>query len=150
MNLNQYNEIIEFAIEREREAVKFYRSLQQKVKFSAQVTMLKELEAMEEGHIKVLEELQKKGPGNVGEKTVETLKIADYLVEKEPSDNMSFQDIVVIAMKREEKAEMLYNDLAGRMEGDERSAVLKRLAAEEAGHKLRFEKIYDEVVLKDN
>ena len=36
---------------------------------------------------------------------VEDLKISEYLVEQEFNEDMSYDDIVVMAMKKEEKAE---------------------------------------------
>lgn len=151
MNIQDFNQTIDFAIEREQEAVRFYHDLQDKARFSAQKTMLKELQSMEEGHIKVLEGIRKKGMDEVqNPKSVPDLMISDYMVEVEPSDNMSYQDIILIAMKREEKSYKLYMDLASRFPGTDLENLLKRIASEEADHKLRFEKLYDEEVLTDN
>ena len=47
MNKDKFNEVIDFAVEREKEAVQFYADLQKQVKFQAQKEMLKELEDME-------------------------------------------------------------------------------------------------------
>jgi rubrerythrin len=63
---------------------------------------------------------------------------------------MTYQDILIVAMKREEASKNLYTDLAARLESREAQQVFQRLAQEEASHKLKFEKLYDEQVLKDN
>jgi rubrerythrin len=63
---------------------------------------------------------------------------------------LTYQDIVIIAMKREEASRNLYADLAERFAGSDTGALFSRLSAEEAEHKLRFEKIYDDEILKDN
>jgi len=55
MTEKDFNEILDFAVEREKESVRFYRDLQQEAKFKDQIDMLKDLEAMEMGHIKVIE-----------------------------------------------------------------------------------------------
>ena len=46
MTTQEFNEILDFAVAREREAVQFYRDLQQEAKFQDHREMLKELEAM--------------------------------------------------------------------------------------------------------
>lgn len=150
MTPEKFNEIIDFAVAREKEAVKFYQELQERVKFAAQIEMLKELEDMEKGHISVLESIRKKGAGRLQSKVVTDLKISDYIVRVEPSPQMSYQDILIVAMKREEASQRLYREMASRFMGTEAEPLFERLAAEEAQHKLRFEKLYDEEVLRDN
>ena len=46
MTKEKFNEVINFAISGEKEAIKFYQELQEKVKFQAQIEMLKEFEDM--------------------------------------------------------------------------------------------------------
>ncbi|HCX73602.1 MAG TPA: hypothetical protein DHM37_07785 [Candidatus Cloacimonas sp.] len=151
MNADKFNEIINFAVARERDAVEFYQDLQKKAKFKAQKEMLKELENMEKGHIITLNKLRKKGFAIVSEKKeVPDLKISNYIVNVATSENMTYQDILIVAMKREEASKNLYTDLAARLESREAQQVFQRLAQEEASHKLKFEKLYDEQVLKDN
>ena len=143
--------IIDFAIDRELEAVDFYKELQELVKFQSQKNMLLELQHMEEGHVTTLENILKEKIENIQLKDeIKDLKISDYLVEKEPSNNMNYQDILIIAMKREENSTKLYKDLAEKVSDEQIKKVLIRLSQEEAAHKLRFEKLYDEVILKEN
>ena len=146
-----FEEIINFAMDREREAVEFYKDLQTKVKFKTQKDMLLELQHMEEGHITVLKNLLNKEYETIQLKDeIQDLKISDCLVEKEPSNNMDYQDILIVAMKREEKSTKLYKDLAGQVDDEQTKKILLRLSQEEAGHKLKFEKLYDEEILKEN
>ncbi len=150
MNRKNFDKIIDFAVEREKAAVVFYRELQGKAKFEAQKEMLKEFEEMEKGHITVLENIRKKGFVKIEQKEVQDLKISDYTVSIEPYDDMDYQDILIIAMKREESATKLYKDMAARFQGTDIQKLFLRLSAEEAGHKLRFEKLYDDDILKEN
>jgi rubrerythrin len=146
-----FKKIIDFAIDRELEAVDFYKELQELVKFQSQKNMLLELQHMEEGHVTTLENILKEKIENIQLKDeIKDLKISDYLVEKEPSNNMNYQDILIIAMKREENSTKLYKDLAEKVSDEQIKKVLIRLSQEEAAHKLRFEKLYDEVILKEN
>ena len=150
MKKEKFNEIIDFAVQAEKDAVEFYSDLQTKTKFQAIKDMLKEFEMFERGHIVQLERIRKEGLENLVEKEIHDLTLSDYLVEGEPSDDMDFEDIILIAMKREEAAKNLYETFAAKMEGTEVQKLLLRLAADESEHKLKFEKIYDDKVLKDN
>ena len=84
------------------------------------------------------------------EQEVLDLKISDYLVEVEVNDNISYQDALIIAMKRERAAYELYSDMAAKVPDSHLKEVLEGLAKEEAKHKLFFEAEYDERVLMDN
>jgi rubrerythrin len=150
MNKDDFKAIMGFAIEREREAVEFYQDLQERTRFSSQKDMLKDLEMMERGHITVLTNLQDRGAENIDHKHVEDLQISEYLVKEEPQGDLSYQDILIVAMKREEASKNLYADLALRYKGTEMEGIFNRLAAEETGHKLKFEKLYDDEILRNN
>jgi rubrerythrin len=84
------------------------------------------------------------------EKEVLDLKVSDYLVEVDASDNISFQDALIVAMKRERAAFQLYRDMAEKVSDTEVKRVFLGLAKEEAKHKLFFESEYEERVLKHN
>jgi len=150
MTKEKFNEVINFAINGEEEAVKFYQKLQQRTKFKARKEMLKDLENMEMGHIVILENIRSKGMKDVTVKKVINLNISEYVVDIVPYDNMTYQDILIIAMKKEEQAVNLYTDLAGNFPGTELETLFLKLAAEEIGHKLQFETLYDEHVLREN
>ncbi|MGZ3514943.1 MAG: ferritin family protein [Syntrophales bacterium] len=51
-------------------------------------------------------------------------------------------------MKNEEHSVKLYNDLQESCMNEDLKRLFKFLANEEAKHKLKFEKIYDEEILK--
>lgn len=150
MDLKKFNEIIDFAVAREKEAIKFYQDLQNEVKFDAQKDLLKSFEDMEQGHVDILENIRNTKFENIKVPAVDDLKISNYVVDLEPSPDMSYQDIIVMAMKREEAANKLYTALAEQVGNDEIKKLFQKLASEEAKHKLHFEKIYDKEILTDN
>jgi rubrerythrin len=150
MDLKKFNEIIDFAIAREKEAINFYQGLQKEVKFDAQKDLLKSFEDMEQGHVDILESIRNMKFENIKVPEVDDLKIANYVVEIEPSPDMSYQDIIIMAMKREEAANKLYTAMAEKVGNAEIKKLFEKLASEEAKHKLHFEKIYDKEVLTDN
>ncbi len=150
MTKEKFNEVINFAIAGEKEAIKFYQELQEKVKFQAQIEMLKEFENMEKGHVLILENIRNKGFEKIEIKEVIDLHISDYIVDTEPSEDINYQDILIVAMKKEEVAKKLYTDLAKQFSLSESGKLFERLAAEEAEHKLHFETLYDDEILKEN
>jgi rubrerythrin len=77
------------------------------------------------------------------------LRISDYVVASAPGPDISYQDALILAMKKEKAAFRLYNDLAGLADDEGLRDLFLALAQEEAKHKLRFEVEYDERFLKD-
>ena len=144
-------DIINYAVEKEQEAADFYHDMASKIKHPALVKELRNIAAMEEGHRDKLLKLEVQETAKLAPKNVADLKIADYLVDKEPNDEMSWQDILTIAMKRELSAKNLYTTLSKMFEKDKNiSNLFSHLASEEAAHKLYFEKIYDDEILTGN
>ncbi len=150
MTTQEFHEILDFAVQREQEAVSFYRELQKEVKFKDQIQMLKELEAMEMGHIVVIESVRKKGVSESDIQKVPNLKISEYLTADVDNLDLTYQNILIKAMKREETSVKLYSEMSTRFHDNEISTLFRKLASEEAQHKYRFEKIYDEWISSGN
>ena len=148
--MTEFEKIIEFAIEREMSAVTFYRELQTLSRFKAQAEVLKEFEMMEHGHVALLENVKKRR--GFKEKSAKPIDIAlsDYLAAGEPAEDMSFQDILTIAIKKEERSMALYDRLADEMSSTDEHHIFERLASEEAGHKHHFEHLYETEISPDN
>lgn len=144
MDIVEFNEIIDFAVAREQEAVSFYHDLASGAKFNAHKEMLSEFEAMEMGHIIMLENIRKNGVASGEIKKVANLKISEYLSTEAADLDLSYQNLLIRAMKREEASLKLYSELSRRFADPELQKLFAQLAAEEAGHKLRFETLYDE------
>ena len=150
MTIQEFNEILDFAVQREQEAVSFYRDLQHHVKFQDQIQMLKELEAMEMGHIIVIESIRKKGVVESEIYKVPNMKISEYLTVDVDSLDLTYQNVLIKAMKREEAAVKLYTEMSIKFGDSDVSTLFRKLASEEAQHKNHFEKIYDEWINKGN
>ena len=150
MSVQDFNEILDFAVQREEEAVLFYRDLQENVKFADQKKMLKELEAMEMGHIVVIENIRKKGSYLEEVKAVPNLKISEYLVSDVEDLDLSYQNILIKAMKREEASFKLYSEMSVKFGDSEIATLFRKLASDEAKHKLIFERYYDEWISAGN
>ncbi|HPF08200.1 MAG TPA: ferritin family protein [Candidatus Cloacimonadota bacterium] len=150
MTIIEFNQILDFAVEREKEAVDFYKQLQNEAKFTAHKEMLAELEAMEMGHIVVIESIRQKGVDPQDIQKSPNLKISEYLTRELDAEELSYQNILIKAMKREENSFKLYTQMSLKFPDQEISTLFRRLAADEAKHKLHFEKLYDDFIQSGN
>ena len=76
------------------------------------------------------------------------LKISDYLVEEPPSAEMTFQDLLIFAAKKEQSAVEMYSKLAERSKSDELKKLFAFLVEQEKDHKLKLESEYEKHVLE--
>ena len=148
MEEKKFKEIIQFAIDKEIEAFNFYTGASQNSRYSGGKELFLSLAKEEEGHRKLLENLkmEKVSPKRIEQ--VPDLHISDYMVEVEMKPDLSYADTLRIAMKREEKSLKLYGDMKESSTDEDLKKLFLLLANEEAKHKLRLEKIYDDEILK--
>ncbi len=149
MHFENLEDIIDFAIEKEREAAEFYQKISNDEEdFSGSKKMFEEFAAEEQKHEKILQEFKTEGiTKNVEEyklKWITDIKRSDYLVDLDYEQGMPYNEILLLAMKREEKALKLYNEFLEQADTDEGKKLFKVLCQEEAKHKLALETIYDD------
>jgi rubrerythrin len=141
---------LDFAIEREQEAVDFYLQLAAQTDEGMLKKTLTSFAGVEAGHKKKLQ-AAKTGAARVGEVgTVTDMKIGDYLIDVQPGPEMTLQDALIVAMKREKAAMDFYADLAENVVDAGLRTLFNQLAREEAAHKLSFEAAYEKQFLSDN
>jgi rubrerythrin len=148
MDKKKFKEVIQFAIDKEIEAFNFYIQGSQVVKYSGAKDLFLELAKQEEGHRKLLENLNMERIAQVRIEKIPDLKISDYMVDVEFKPDLSYAEMLRIAMKREERSVKLYEDLKGTNPDEDLKKLFTFLVQEESRHKLRLEKIYDEEILK--
>ena len=102
------------------------------------------------GHKARLVRVRREGSLDLSDSVVLDLKIGEYLVTPDPSPGMDYQDLLIVAMKKEKEAFRMYTDLAGLTEDAGVRDLFLSLAQDEARHKLRFEVEYDEHILTEN
>ena len=151
---NPIHDILRTAIQREIDAYTLYSTTADKVQAPHAKQILQDLAAQELGHRKRLESLL---AGNVfrvvsraQQKQVQDLKITDYLVEVPLTPDSDFQDILIVAGKREKGSHDLYAALAKVSDDADTVKLFDFLANEELAHKNRVESLYEEIVYKDN
>ena len=148
--MNTVDEILDYAIDQEQQAADFYADLANRAEKAGMKEILLDFAAEEQGHKDRLLAVKAGEREPTKEQEVLDLKISDYLVEVDASEGISYQDALIVAMKRERAAFQLYSDMAARVPDSHLKEVLQGLAKEEAKHKLFFESEYDERVLLDN
>ena len=148
MHFENLEAIVDFAIEKEMEAAEFYSNISREEKFSGTSKMFAEFADEERKHQKLLEDFKTKGVTASLEdyqlKWITDIKRSDYVVELEYTPGMAYNDILMLAMKREEKALQLYNDFLNQADTDDGKKLFKVLCQEEAKHKLALETLYDD------
>ena len=144
------DDVLDFAIQSEQEAVDFYTNLANESKNQAMCEVFIQFANEEKGHKKRLQNIKREETFEFSDEKVIDLKIGDYLIDVKPATDMSYQDALILAMKKEKSAFKLYLDLAGIAPNSNLKNTFLALAQEEAKHKLRFEIEYDDNILKEN
>jgi rubrerythrin len=148
MQFENLNEIIDFAIEKEKEAAAFYRDASSRESFSGAKKMLEEFAGEEDKHVKILEDLKLNKIGksveNYDFKWITDMKRGDFVEDVKYEPGMGYRDMLMLAIKREEKALKLYNELLEKSVDESHKKVFKILCQEEAKHKKALETMYDD------
>ncbi|UCE20412.1 MAG: ferritin family protein [Gemmatimonadota bacterium] len=148
MEHKEFQDVLTFAIEKEEEAAAFYQEASRKAEKSHMKEAFLSMAEEEQKHKELLTNLDVE---KVAEKKIESvadLKISDYLVDVKYSPDMEYQDVLILAMKREKKAFQLYTNIADRTDDTDIQKLFQVLAQEEAKHKLKLETEYDEHVME--
>jgi len=146
MNFESIESVLQFAIEKEEEAVAFYEEVAQQEPFAGARETFEEFAAEERKHAALLRDFEgnKEKIEEYKLKWIPDMKRSDYMVDMEYEKGMHYADILRLAMKREEKALALYNELQAKTDKEEYIRLFKVLAQEEAKHKHFLEGMYDD------
>jgi len=143
-----FTEAIHFAKEKENGAIHFYDSASEVAKNPGSKVMFQEMADEERKHFKLLDEMKEEDIASFPIEKVQDLKIGKYTEDIPISPDLSYQQILIVAMKKEAEAVKLYNDLASMTADPKLARLFQILAQEEAKHKLKLESEYDDNVLK--
>jgi rubrerythrin len=148
MRLNSLDEILRFAIRKEADAAAFYRMAADRSDPGIRKTF-EELAKEEEGHKKKLEGFDLKKIEQMELKETKELGLSEMLEDVPYSPDMSYADLLRMAIKNEEKSQKLYTSTSQIVTGPMLKKLLLILGQEESTHKERLEKIYDKEILKE-
>lgn len=139
---NTVKEVLDFAINEEIKSYSFYLELADFVEQPEMAKVLADLASEELRHKVKLEEVRA-GQITLDEEEVSNLGIAESVNDIEPDVKMDYLEMLVVGMKREERARRLYTNLASISLNRQIRDMFTQLAHEEASHKLRFEIEYE-------
>ena len=148
MESKEFQDVLKFAIEKEEEAAAFYQEASRKAEKSHMKEAFQGMAKEEQKHKELLTHLDVEKVADKKVENVPDLKISDYLVDVDYSPDMEYQDVLILAMKREKKAFQLYTNIADQTEDPDTKKLFQILAQEEAKHKLKLETEYDEHVME--
>jgi rubrerythrin len=148
MKLDSLDEILRFAIRKEADAAAFYKMAADRSNPGVKKTF-KELAKEEEGHKKKLEGLDLKKIEKVKLKPTKGLGMSEIMEDVPFSSEMSYAELLLMALKNEEKSQRLYLSTEKMVTEPKLKKLLLILAQEESTHKERIEKIYDDEILKE-
>jgi len=144
MSQTKFKEIIDFAINREEDAIAGYAQMVVIAKSAALKELLEDLKKEEEKHKELLQGISRdKIESLETEADVADLKISDYLVEEPMKPEMTFRELLVYAAKKEQKAVELYTDLKKTAKYEELEKLFDFLIEQEKSHKLKVETEYE-------
>ena len=146
MSFESFEDLIQFAIEKEREAAVFYADLAGQTSFAGVKKALEEMAEEEKKHEDMLKNLESNKAllEEYEFKWIPDMKRSDYMIDLKYEDGMSYADILRLAMKREEQALKMYNELQKKTDNADHIKLLKVLCQEEAKHQLFLEGLYDD------
>lgn len=151
---NALEDILRVAIQREIDAYTLYNNMAKITESAPAVEILNDLAAQEMGHRRKLEGLLEgrvfKVLSKAQQAKVTDLKITDYLLEEPLAADSDFQDVLIVAGKREKASHELYEALTRVADDEDTKKLFIYLANEELAHKRRIENLYDELVYREN
>jgi len=150
MSIESIVAAIALAIEKEEQAEAFYGDWADRIQDPGSASMLRELAAQEAGHKQRLEAGLAIAEGVEPGAVPEGIASADALVEPDLTPQSTTQDVLIVAVKREERAEQMYAELAKWAPPGDLRDLLAGLAGEEATHQARLRDLYDTLVLTDD
>jgi len=149
-NFKSIDEVLDFAMKKEQEAVDFYIMLASQLKSEEMKSVFEEFALEEVKHKARLQKIKDERLFEIPVEKIADLKISDYVDNITVRPDMSYQDALMLAMNREKAAYKLYIRLASKVNNTALKDIFISLANEESKHKLRFELEYDEYILREN
>nr|WP_319394607.1 ferritin family protein [uncultured Desulfobacter sp.] len=146
MNFKSVDEILQFAIDREKDAVELYASFAQEAPSEALKQTFMDFSKEEQKHVTLLSDISgnKEMIDSYELATIPDLKISNYMVETEYEKGMPMPEVLKLAMKREEKSVKLYQVLGEETDNADAKKLFQILVQEESKHKLGLESMYDD------
>ncbi len=150
LHLKSIESILSFALAIIEDNYYFYKKWAEKVKNPALKEALLELAKEEHRHKTILMSVEHNLDfRDLTEKTID-LKLSDYFVNTRPHENMTYQEALQIAMKREKTAIETYQYLESICKSPKVKEIFHALAEDAIHHKHELEKQYVDKYMSEN
>jgi len=143
-------DVIAFAIDREIRAAEQYGRMADLAGTPGLKEMLLFLRGEEEEHRRLLEGLTASEIERLEPSKAPDLGLVDDLADEPLAADMSLQDLLISAARKEKQAVDLYEALARTAEAERQRDLFLFLAGQERDHKLKLESAYETHVLPEN
>jgi len=147
VSCSSVDDVVSFAIDKEEKAMEFYRKCSERAKNPGIKQFFQELVEEEQRHRDMLRDLDPQRLGDIKLEKVENLHLSDYLVDIQFKNDLTYQEALTLAMKKEEKAHAFYASWQNKCIHEKTAKIFELLAQEEMKHKRRIETVYDEEIL---
>jgi rubrerythrin len=141
------DDVVQFAIETEEKSMAFYQKCADRTKNSGIKKFFQDMVQEERKHRDLLKGLDSDRLGEIKLEKVEDLHISEYMVDVHFREDLTYQEALRLAMKKEEKAHAFYVSWQNKCMHEKTEKLFEILAQEEMKHKQRLEKTYDEEIL---
>jgi len=154
LNLNA----LSIALKKEEDSFAFYKNAERTVMFKPLKTLFRDLGKEEIKHRNLLVKEMKKIEGGAkkidsltkGEEKSKDYGLSRYLLPQNVKPSMGYQEALIVAMKREEKACELFDYLKTMTLDKDLKKTFDRLYKWEVEHLRMLEEKYDEDILTEN
>jgi rubrerythrin len=143
-------DIIAFAVAREIEAAENYARMAGLARTPGLKELCLFLEGQEKEHRRLLEGLTEATLRGLGPALTADLRIVDTLADEKLAEDMTVQELLIFAARKEKRAAELYDSLARTAEGPKLKDLFLFLAGQEKDHKLKLETEYEKLLLQEN
>jgi len=150
MTSSNFEEIIRFAIDKERDSVNFYQDLAEKVEDPVVKDQILKMADEERKHEKLLMNLSPKQLAMVQQPAQDDIKLSNYMDDINARPDMTYRELLIIAMKREQMAYDFYAELELRASDDATRKVFTLLKGEELRHKRQIEEEYEKGFMSED
>ncbi|NTV43116.1 MAG: ferritin family protein [Syntrophobacteraceae bacterium] len=147
VSCSSMDDVVNFAIDKEEKAMEFYQSCAGRAKNPGIKKFFIEMVEEENRHREMLKGLDPVSLDSVKLEGIEDLHISEYLIDVKFTEQVTYQEALTIAMKKEEKAHAFYSAWQDKCMHEKTAKVFELLAQEELKHKRRIETMYDEEIL---
>ena len=147
ISCHSMRDVVDFAIDREEKARDFYNQCAEKAKQPGIKQFFLDMAQEEERHKQLLTDLDPQALESFEPHPPEDLKLSDFMVDVKFTPDITYQEALTMAMKKEEKAHAFYQAWKNKCTNEQTANVFSMLADEELKHKRKIEEIYDSEIL---